>query len=264
MKSLLSISFLFPIAFFLGFSDFSKVSDGNDSEIRTVVIDPGHGGEDLGSEGEHAKEKDIALAVSLQLGALISDHYPDVQIIYTRTIDTFVTLNDRADLANQNDADVFISIHCNAVRGNTKVNGVETYVLGTDGQISDVARRENEVIYLEDEFERSYGLDPSTPQGVIKFGMYQNAFLAQSILLAANIQKEAEEYANRKVRMVKQDKFVVLRLTNMPSVLVEMGFVTNPEEENYLVSLEGQAEMSIALFRAFKNYKNEIEGVEER
>ncbi len=228
--------------------------------LRTIVIDPGHGGRDHGSKGDLSKEKDIALSVAFKLGATIQANHPNIKLVYTRHYDEFITLKKRAEIANENNGDLFISIHCNAVRDHPEIKGIETYVLGIDGEISNLAKRENEVIYLEDEFESSYGVDPNTVQGRIKFGMYQNAFLDQSITLAGHIQRQVADYTGRKVRHVKQDKFVVLRLSNMPSVLVEMGFVSNKEEEEYLLSLEGQDQMAMSLYLAFRDYKNELEG----
>jgi len=230
-------------------------------EVRTVVIDPGHGGHDPGCHGAHSNEKHITLSVALKLGSYIEQSFPGVNVIYTRKTDKFVELDERANIANRNDADLFISIHCNAA-ANKNVNGTETYVMGLHRSKAnlDVAKRENEVIMLEDDYLEKYdGFNPSSPEAHIVFTLYQNAFIDQSILFADLVEKQFKDRAMRYSRGVKQAGFLVLYKTNMPSALIESGFLTNREEENYLASGHGQDIIASAIFRAFREYKEKIE-----
>ena len=224
----------------------------------TVVIDPGHGGKDPGCIGAIAKEKALNLAVSLKLGELIKKyHQGDVRVVYTRKTDIFIPLESRADIANKNKADLFISIHVNAVkRGNA--SGAETYVLGL-GNVAEnleVAMNENSVILMEDDYLQKYeGFDPQSSESYIIFEFQQNKHLEQSITFASGIQNNFVK-ANRADRSVRQAGFLVLRKTSMPAVLVELGFITNRDEERYIVSNEGQNELAQAMFYAFNDFKN--------
>lgn len=228
--------------------------------IKRVVIDAGHGGHDSGCLGASSKEKDVALAISLGLGKHIEQTFKDVKVIYTRDKDVFVDLHKRAKIANDNNADLFICIHCNS--GQSKAMGAETYVMGLHKtkENLEVAKRENEAILLEDDYKKNYeGFDPSSDEAHIIFSMFQSAFLDQSVSVASKIQKHITSKANRKDRGVKQAGFLVLYKTSCPSVLIETGFLTNREEEIFLKNPQNQKIMSSAIFEAFKEYKNEVE-----
>ena len=207
----------------------------------------------------------------MKLGKYIEDAFPDLNVVYTRKTDTFIPLHERAHIANKNKADLFISIHCNAVpkltsRG-TAVNGTETYVMGlhTAEENLDVAKRENEAILLEEDYKKNYdGFDPNSPEGHIMLSMVQDAHLGQSINFASKIDNQFRYKAKRNSRGVRQAGFVVLRQTTMPSVLIEAGFLTNKYEEKFLNTDYGQNLMASAIYRAFKEYKTEIEPVERK
>jgi N-acetylmuramoyl-L-alanine amidase len=229
------------------------------SKIKTVVIDAGHGGHDPGCHGAHNNEKEVCLAMALKLGSLIKERYPDIKIIYTRSTDVFVELAERANIANRNNADLFICIHANA--GSTTAYGSETYVLGlhrTDAQ-QKVAERENASIALEDDKGAKYRSYDLTPDGIIALQFQLAVFHRQSILFAEMIQKEFKRIG-RYDRGVKQAGFLVLYKTTMPSVLIETAFLPNPTEEKLIGSAEGQQKMAQSMFDAFVNYKNATEG----
>lgn len=231
-------------------------------QIKTIVIDAGHGGHDFGCKGAtSAHEKYVTLKVALLLGKKISETFPNVKVIYTRTTDKFIELHERASIANRNSADLFISIHCNASTSRTPY-GAETYVLGlhkSEDNLS-VAKRENSVIALEQNYENNYdGFDPNAPESHIMFVLNASAYLEQSTLLAQRIQHNYTHVLNRFNRGVKQAGFAVLYRTTMPSVLTEIGFLSNYEEEKFLSSENGQDDISNALFNAFKEYKEILE-----
>lgn len=224
--------------------------------VLTVVLDAGHGGHDPGCIGGHSREKEITLGLVKKLGRMLQTSYPELKIIYTRTTDVFVPLHERAAIANKAQADVFISIHCNYVKKPT-VAGSETYVMGlhTAEENLKVAKRENAAILLEEDYGENYdGFDPNSPEGHIILSMYQNAYLEKSIQLAHFIEDEFVKTAKRHSRGVKQAGFLVLRRTSMPSVLVESGFLSNRQEEAYLLSEEGQTTMAECIHRAFARY----------
>ena len=231
------------------------------SAIKTVVIDAGHGGKDPGCHGRSAKEKHVCLAMALELGAMIKEEYPDIKVIYTRSTDVFVELDERAKIANRNKADLFICIHANAA--SPAAYGTETYVLGlhrTESQ-QKVAERENSTIHLEDDGGAKYqGFDLS-PDAIIARQIQLSVFLDQSISFASKLQVEFTKIG-RHNRGVKQAGFLVLYKTTMPSVLIETGFLTNPKEEKFLNTPETQKEMANSMFTAFQKYKNELEGIE--
>jgi N-acetylmuramoyl-L-alanine amidase len=235
---------------------------GQGAAVHTLVIDPGHGGMDpgaIGPGGHH--ESDLALAVSLKFGEMVKEAFPDVKIIYTRTTDKFVSLADRADMANKAKADLFICIHLNSAT-NHDAYGTATYVLGlhrTDDNL-EIAKRENAVIDLEGDKDKKYEFDPNSPEGHIIMSMKQNAFLDQSILIASKIEDELAVLSKRKSHGVKQAGFWVLYKTAMPSLLAEIGFISNPTEEQYLATDAGQENIATSIFKAFRSYKNEIEG----
>lgn len=223
-----------------------------------VVLDAGHGGKDPGKVKRAMKEKDIALKITKLVGEQIEKE-TDIKIIYTRTTDKFVTLDGRAKIANNVNADLFVSIHCNA--HNSQAYGTETYVLGlhrNDDNLQ-VAMAENSVIYLEEDYEVTYdGFDPKSPESYIGLTLMQEEYLDQSILLADNVEKQFVNSLKRKSRGVKQAGFLVLRKTYMPSVLIETGFITNTSEGAYLSSANGQKKIASAITNAIKNYKSSL------
>ncbi len=226
------------------------------SKPRVVVIDAGHGGQDSGAVGLNSKEKNIVLSIALKVGAYIEQNLPNVKVIYTRKTDVFIPLIERAEIANKNNADLFVSIHANS-NTNTKAYGTDTYVMGLHKTQSnlEVAQKENSVIVLEDNYKSSYqGFDPNSAESYIIFSLMQNTFLDQSLNLAANIQDQFREQAQRKDRGVKQAGFLVLWTTTMPSVLIETGFISNPEEEQFLNSPQGQDYIAASIYRAIKTY----------
>jgi len=229
--------------------------------IDRVVLDAGHGGKDPGAIGAHAREKDIALALALKTGEYIEKYIPGVEVIYTRKTDEFIELHRRAKIANDARADLFISIHCNASKSSVAY-GTETYVMGLHKSEAnlEVAKLENAAILNEENFSDMYeGFDPGKDEDYITLTMFQNAFLEQSTLLADEIQRQFRDRVKRKDRGVFQAGFLVLYKTTMPGVLVETGFISNPEDEKFLMSDDGQAYIASAIFRAFKFYKEEME-----
>ncbi|MAY82914.1 MAG: hypothetical protein CMP59_02165 [Flavobacteriales bacterium] len=230
------------------------------SKLNTVVIDAGHGGDDPGCHGASSKEKDIALAIALKLGAYLEDRYEDLNVIYTRKTDVFLELAERAHIANENQADLFICIHANSAA--SSAFGTETYVMGNAKTESNLkaAQRENAVILLEDNYEDTYeNFDPNSPESYIAMTIMQSAYQGQSIHFAKMVQDQFRERVGRKDRGVKMAPFLVLHQTTMPSVLIETGFLTNESEERFLLSELGQDYMASAIFRAFRDYKEELE-----
>jgi N-acetylmuramoyl-L-alanine amidase len=236
-----------------------KGSETLNKKIK-VVLDAGHGGQDTGAIGKNAKEKDIVLSITLKVGAYIEKYLPQVEVIYTRKTDVFIPLNERAQIANNNNADLFISIHANS-NPNTKPSGTETFAMGlhkTQGNL-EVAKKENSVIVFEEDYNVKYeGFDPKSAESYIIFSLMQNTHLDQSLLLASYVQDEFREKALRKDRGVKQAGFLVLWNTSMPSILVETGFISHAEEEAYLMSDQGQEFLASAIYRAVKKYIREI------
>ena len=231
-------------------------------KIKTIVIDPGHGGKDPGALGHStSREKDIVLKVGLKLGKYINDNFPDVKVIYTRDKDVFVELHERAAIANRANADLFISIHCNA-SPSPAAYGTEVYVLGlhkTDDNLA-VAKKENSVILMEDDYVDHYdGFDPNSTEGYILFSLVQNAHFNQSIDVASIVNDQFRDHVHRKSRGVHQAGFMVLYRTSMPSILVELGFISNKNEESFLTSEDGIVYMASAIYRAFKEYKEKVE-----
>lgn len=229
----------------------------------TVVIDPGHGGKDPGAVGSSSKEKDIVLAVGLKLGKLIESNYPDVKVIYTRQNDRFVELNKRAEIANKAHANLFISLHCNALdRRRTSPQGVETFVLGLHRSKDnlDVAKTENSVIMYEEDYSVKYeGFNPNEPESYIIFEFMANEFLDRSVYFASMVQNQLVSNSRRVNRNVRQAGFLVLREVAMPSVLVELGYISNREEERYLKSEAGQISLAASIYNGFKEYKREYD-----
>ncbi|HAS46069.1 MAG TPA: N-acetylmuramoyl-L-alanine amidase [Microscillaceae bacterium] len=235
-------------------------------KVKTIVIDAGHGGRDPGTLGKRTKEKDITLRVALELGRIIKRNMPKVKIIYTRTTDKFVELYRRAEIANQAKADLFISIHCNAApkksRNRAKAHGAETYIMGNHVSEANlaIAQRENAAIFLEKNYKKNYGgFNPNSPQSYILLSMNQQVHMKHSLSLARKIDWEIKNRVRRHTRGVKQAGFYVLARTAMPSVLVELGFLSNLAEERYLKGALGQIYMASAIYRAFRAYKKELE-----
>ncbi len=232
------------------------------------MIDAGHGGKNWGTTGNISKEKNVALAISKKLGKIMKENIADVEIIFTRTDDTFIGLNERAEIANKNDADLFVSIHCNSSGKNkaSHVNGTETWVMGMNKMASnlEVAKRENSVILMEENYEEKYeGYDPDSPASNILFSLYQNAHVENSLNLAAKIENQFKNKIGKNSRGVKQGPFLVLHKSYMPSVLVEVGFLTNPKEEKELNDDLKQTYIATAIYRAIREYKKQVESSNE-
>lgn len=230
-------------------------------KIQTIVIDAGHGGKDSGALGRLTTEKSINLSVALKFGAYIEENLPDVKVVYTRTTDKFVELSQRAAIANRNNADVFISIHCNSTEGITSVDGAETFVMGESKNEANlnVAKKENAAILLEDNTDAYGNFDPNSTEAYIIFSLSQSLYQSQSLSLADKVQKQFAKKVGRHDRGVQQAGFLVLWKTSMPSILVELGFINNMKEEQFLKSEKGQTQMALALYRAFEEYKREFE-----
>ena len=230
-------------------------------KIQTIVIDAGHGGKDTGALGKNSKEKDLNLAVALKFGNYIKENLPDVTVIYTRNKDKFIELSERAAIANRNNADVFISIHCNSTEGTTSAHGAETFVMGESKNEKNlaVAKKENAAILLEDNTDAYNNFDPNSTEAYILFSLSQSLYQSQSLNLADKVQKQFANKVGRHDRGVQQAGFLVLWKTAMPSILVELGFINNVKEEQFLNSEKGQNQMALALYRAFAEYKREFE-----
>ncbi|MBI5219389.1 MAG: N-acetylmuramoyl-L-alanine amidase [Bacteroidia bacterium] len=257
---------------FLNASFLSNLYAQNEKgyKLQTIVIDAGHGGKDPGAVYKSGKkilgkEKDITLSVALKVGDYIKQYYKEIKVIYTRDQDEFIELHRRASTANKNKADLFISIHANANKKKDPF-GSETYVMGihkTQGNI-EVAMAENSVVLKEKDYTREYeGVDPNSPEAYILFNMLQNVYIEQSLKFAAKVQDEYKNSLQREDRGVKQAVFFVLWKTVMPSVLTEVGFLSNKEEAEYLLSTGGQEQIAYGIFNAFRSYKNELEGIKD-
>ena len=228
----------------------------------TLVIDPGHGGKDPGALGKKGKEKNINLSVALKLGNLIQENCKDVNIVYTRQKDTFVALDRRAQIANNAKADLFISIHTNSVAKGKIVRGTETYTLGlhrTEDNL-EVAKQENSVILIESDYEQRYaGFNPNSSESYIIFEFLQDKNMEKSVRLATDIQKQFKNTAKRIDKGVHQAGFLVLRETTMPGVLVELGYISTPDEERYLLTEAGTSALAKSIYQAFVSYKRKYD-----
>ncbi|MDH5608424.1 MAG: N-acetylmuramoyl-L-alanine amidase [Cyclobacteriaceae bacterium] len=232
-----------------------------DYKVRKIIIDAGHGGKDPGTHGSLSREKDLALNIALELERIIKENMEDVEVRLTRRRDSFPTLNDRAEMANKYGADLFVSIHCNWV-ANPSIYGTETYVMGIHKTQDNfkVAQRENEVILMEENGKQDYdGFDPSSPESYILFSLAQNAYQQNSLMLAQNIEEEFKNRVGRKSRGVRSAGFLVLYKTYMPSVLVEVGYLSNPKEEKELNDKLNQVYIASGIYRAFRDYKKEMD-----
>ncbi len=249
---------LLSVLFFLNSYTSSFFAQNNPNKKFVVVLDAGHGGHDTGNTGNKNIEKNIALKIVLKVGAILEKD-PSIKVIYTRKKDVFLKLRERAAIANKADADLFVSVHCNAHSSNAY--GTETFVLGLHKSKAnfEVAKKENEVIFLEEDYKEEYaGFDPSKPESLIGLTLMQEEYLDQSILLATLIQNNFTNTLKRHNRSVKQAGFWVLHNTYMPSVLVETGFLTNKKEGAYLNSKKGQSEMAREISKAIIAYKNSL------
>ena len=238
-----------------------EANDLSRYRLRTVVLDAGHGGKDRGCAGASAREADVALSLILALGKQIQENMPNVKVIYTRKTNVFIELDERAAIANRNHADLFISIHCNA--GPSQSHGTEVWTMGlhkTDANLG-VAQRENAVILQEKDYKTRYaGFDPRSPQSHILFSLFQSAYITNSLRFAQRVDRQLRTTVSRPSRGVKQAGFIVLWKSTMPSVLIESGFLTNHTEERYLNDKANQSYMAAGIYRAFREYKRELEG----
>ncbi|MEP1093560.1 MAG: N-acetylmuramoyl-L-alanine amidase [Cyclobacteriaceae bacterium] len=231
--------------------------------VTKIVIDPGHGGRDPGTLGSYTKEKDVSLKVAMQVGKYIEENMPDVEVIYTRKDDTFPTLYKRSEIANKHNADLFISIHANSLPEKTpaarkmQIHGAEVYVMGAQNteRALEVAQRENSVILQEEDYEKNYDFDPQSEESFILYSLTQASYQDNSLLLASLIDNQLTKRAGRKSYGVKQSSLYVLWSTAMPSVLVEMGYLSNATEEKELNDPEVQSYIASGIYRAVKEYK---------
>ncbi len=243
------------------FSAVSVHATENDSLAKpaakfVIVLDAGHGGKDPGAYYAKVAEKDVALSVTKRLGKLLEKH-DEIKVVYTRTTDVFLGLKERADIANDKKADFFVSIHANAVKNKPSAKGNETWVLGVNKNADnlEVVKRENSVITLEDNYQEKYaGFDPNDPASFASMVMVQEESMEESLLMASFIQKDIKSNIKRKDRGVKQGNLAVLRLTYMPSVLVELGFLSNSEERRYLNSIAGKQELAESIYSSILDY----------
>lgn len=259
------LTILFIALFLISGTAFSqKIAVG---QVKTVVIDPGHGGAKPGALGKKSKEKDVTLSIALKLGKVITDNFSDVTVIFTRKTDVDISLSERAKLANRSKADLFLSIHANS-HPKAESKGVESFVMGLSNSKAnlEVAKKENADILLENDYKNNadyYGFDPNSPESYIMFALYQNAYMDKSLNFAKLIQDQYKSKIRTTNRGVKQAELFVLYKTTMPSVLTEVGFISNPTEEEYINSDEGQAEIVYCLFNAFAEYKAAEEGTKK-
>lgn len=259
------LTILFIALFLISGTVFSqKIAVG---QVKTVVIDPGHGGAKPGALGKKSKEKDVTLSIALKLGKVITDNFSDVTVIFTRKTDVDISLSERAKLANRSKADLFLSIHANS-HPKAESKGVESFVMGLSNSKAnlEVAKKENADILLENDYKNNAdynGFDPNSPESYIMFALYQNAYMDKSLNFAKLIQDQYKSKIRTTNRGVKQAELFVLYKTTMPSVLTEVGFISNPTEEEYINSDEGQAEIVYCLFNAFAEYKAAEEGTKK-
>lgn len=256
---------LHPISYYLSFLVFlltfsASTVYATNSKPFVIVLDAGHGGTDSGNSHHGFVEKDIALNITLKVGAILQKD-PRFKVIYTRDSDTYPTLDERTVIANKAKADFFVSIHLNAVGGGNQAYGVETFVLGNtrNKENLELAKKENSVIYLEENYEETYGsFDPNSPSSLIGITLAQEEYLDQSIQLASIVQNNITKNLNKRDRSVKQGPLYVLARTIMPSILIEVGFLSNKNEGSYLNSAKGQNEMAREIASAIKEYRNSL------
>lgn len=258
-KNIISMKLIHYVLFVGLIVSFFSV-EAQEKKVFSIIIDAGHGGEDPGTMGikkYKRQEKDIALSVSLKFGKLIEEHMPEVNVVYTRKKDVFIKLKDRPKIASKNDANLFVSIHCNS-NPNSRANGAETYVLGMHKNEAnfEIAQKENSVIFLENDYSLDYqGFDPNSVESIISLTLDQEIYLERSLELASLVQKNIDTYTKLRSRGVKQAGFWVLAQTYMPSVLIEIGFLSNISDSGYLASERGQEKIANSLYKSFKEYK---------
>lgn len=257
-------SFFMLLTFFICYIFFIPPASAQNT-LNKIVIDAGHGGKDPGASGKLSREKDVVLAIALKTGQLIKEKYPDVEIIYTRKTDVFIPLKERAEIANREKADLFISIHCNSNQS-SQPQGTETYVMGLHKSEANlnVAKTENAAILFEDDYQTQYdGFDPTSEESHIIFNFFQNSFLSQNLDIATKLQSQFTSITKLKDRGVKQAGFWVLYKTTMPGVLIETGFLSNSNDEKFLNSKEGQLKLSQAITKAVGEYKEAHDAIEK-
>jgi N-acetylmuramoyl-L-alanine amidase len=257
MKLKKILLYLVCFTFLFCFSD----ANAQGYKIKTIVIDAGHGGVKPGAKGRYSYEKDVALKVALKLGEQLEKELPNIKIIQTRKTDVDVDWYKRAEIANDAKADIFISIHCNSMpKGNTTTKGTETFV-GAYRRINemDAGLKENEEIIKDKNYKKKGTYDPTDPEEAIVLSLYKSLYRSKSLALASMIQKNYTEVNKRVNRGVKEQGLLILQRAAMPSVLTEIGFISNPDEENYINSESGQAEIVSAIVNAIKQYKKEVE-----
>ncbi|MEQ9403070.1 MAG: N-acetylmuramoyl-L-alanine amidase [Cyclobacteriaceae bacterium] len=253
---------LFILSVFFVLVSFQPVGLRN-LTVTKIVIDPGHGGKDPGTMGAYTKEKDVALKVALMVGDYIEKNIPGVEVIYTRKDDTYPTLYKRSEIANKHNADLFISIHANSLPEKTpqarkmRIHGAEVYVMGAQNtdRALEIAQRENSVILLEEDYEKNYDFDPQSEESYILFSLTQSSYQDNSLLLASLIDNQLTKRAGRRSYGVKQSSLYVMWSTAMPSVLVEIGYLSNPTEEKELNDPNVQSYIASGIYRAVKEYK---------
>lgn len=251
------------LTIFLVLASFHPIGKKNFA-VTKIVIDPGHGGKDPGTLGSYTKEKDVALQVALKVGEYVNKYVPDVKVIFTRKDDNFIDLKKRSQIANDHDADLFVSIHANSLPKSTPISrkqsikGSEVYVMGVQNteRALEVAKRENSVILLEEDYQKNYDFDPQSEESYILFNLTQSAYQDNSLLLASLIDDELKNRAGRRSYGVKQSSLYVMWSTAMPSVLVEIGYLSNPDEEKELNNPEVQSYIASGIYRAIKEYKD--------
>jgi len=260
----MNIKTFFLVCFLLTFFNTTTFGQAKD-KIGKVVIDAGHGGSMPGAVGDLCKEKEINLKVALRVGKLITENFEDVKVIYTRKGDETVEIYKRAEIANKNKADLFISIHCNSVENNKTAQGVETFVmgLGKTAESMAIAKKENADMLLEKDYKTNYSdFDPNSPEAYVVFSLYSSAYLNSSTIFAAKVQKHLVNNTKMKDRNVKQAGYWVLYKVAMPSILIELGFLSNAEEEKFLIREDAQELMAVSIYNAFVEYKNLNEDTE--
>ena len=266
MKGALHISYQLGFILLLFLTVGNTEAQENEAIIKTIVLDAGHGGKDPGNLGTRrykTTEKDVALDVTLLVGEYIKTAFPYINVLYTRKDDSYPELIERTEFANKNNADLFVSIHCNA-NDDKRAHGSDSWVMGPHKNSANlkVAQKENASILLEDNYELKYGdFNPNSPESYLALSLRQNAHLNESLLLAKNVQDEFRTRVGRVDRGVKQSGFYVISFTTMPSILIEMGFLTNPDEEDFLNSKKGKEYMASAIYRAIKKYIATVEDV---
>ena len=257
----MNIKTLLLVCFLLTFFNNPLFGQAKD-KVTKIVIDAGHGGSMPGAVGKLCKEKDINLKVARRVGKLIADNFEEVTVIYTRTGDETVDLYKRAEIANKSKADLFISIHCNA-SDNKNAQGIETFVMGLGKSVESmsIAKKENADMLLEKDYKTNYSdFDPNSPEAYIVFSLYSSAYLNWSTIFASKVQNHLVSNTRMNDRTVQQAGFWVLYKVAMPSILIELGFISNADEEKYLVRDETHELLAISIYNAFVEYKNLVEG----